>query len=93
MRAEHSKTIRMINIAKPASLPPLVPHYSLTPSTSKEVPSKALPLIGKRKKIKMQLSEKPVPASSVSNVVDGEEEEEEEEIKETVNDNRSKKRH
>ncbi|CAH0552875.1 unnamed protein product [Brassicogethes aeneus] len=74
LKGEHANVIRLANIAKPASLPPLVPQYTFGPSTSKDA-AKTLPMFGKRKKIKVQLPAKPTTAQSME-CEDGEEEEE-----------------
>lgn len=81
-KEEHAKVTRLANIAKPASLPELVPQNPV-PSTSKDVKSKMFPIIGKRKKVKLQLPTKPATDQLVAIMeVDGEEEEEGEEAEE-----------
>ncbi|KAJ8934387.1 hypothetical protein NQ314_013428 [Rhamnusium bicolor] len=37
LKGEHANVIRLVNIAKPASLPPLVPQYVSIPSTSNDM--------------------------------------------------------
>nr|CAH7755565.1 unnamed protein product [Callosobruchus chinensis] len=74
LKAEHAKVIRLVNIAKPAELPPLVAKYD---TEQKEVKSKTMPMIGKRKKLKVQLPSKPSEIY-VTNDFDDEEEDEEE---------------
>ncbi|KAJ8952713.1 hypothetical protein NQ318_021031 [Aromia moschata] len=86
-KAEHANIVRLINIAKPASLPPLSPHYSSVPSTSKDSSSKGFPIIGKRKKTKMQLPEKPLPEQTSLNINTSEVEEEDEEVEENEDSN------
>nr|CAI5846373.1 unnamed protein product [Callosobruchus analis] len=75
LKADHAKVIRLVNIAKPAELPPLVAKYE---TEQKEVKTKTMPMIGKRKKIKVQLPSKPSEIY-VANDFDDEEEDEDEE--------------
>lgn len=81
MKEEHAKVIRLANVAKPASLPELVPQHPVpSTSSSSEVKSKIFPIIGKRKKVKLQLPPKSASDQLVSTMdIDEEEEEEEEE--------------
>lgn len=81
LKSEHAKVIRLVNIAKPASLPPLVPQYGPSTSTGKDSKS-TFPVFGKRKKIKVELPAKPsssVPASSDDRAQEEEEEDEDDE--------------
>ncbi|XP_018577798.1 kanadaptin isoform X2 [Anoplophora glabripennis] len=93
MKDEHAKVIRLANIAKPASLPELVPQQPVpSTSTSSDVKSKILPVIGKRRKVKLQLPTRSAVDQSVSSMdVDGEEEEEEDEEKVAENEHEDEK--
>lgn len=59
LKQDHSNVIKLINVAKPADLPPLVPHYASQSSTDTTSKNKLLPIFGKRKKLKVQLPAKP----------------------------------
>ncbi|XP_044262562.1 kanadaptin [Tribolium madens] len=74
LKQEHGNVIKLVNIAKPASLPPLVPEYASN-SNSTKLEKKSLPIFGKRKKVKVQVVSKSEPMI----VDDGDDEEEEEE--------------
>ncbi|RZC32408.1 kanadaptin [Asbolus verrucosus] len=79
LKQEHSNVIKLVNITKPASLPPLVAEYLAIANTSSSE-KKALPLIGKRRKIKLQLSAKSTEMTKIdAEGVDEEMEEEKEE--------------
>ncbi|CAH1173882.1 unnamed protein product [Phaedon cochleariae] len=85
LKTEHASIIRLVNIAKPASMPPLVTNYAV-PSTSKDVKSTLLPFYGKRRKLKVQLPMKPSDIDLAANSSsENKEEEEEEEIGEGTN--------
>ncbi|XP_044756683.1 kanadaptin [Coccinella septempunctata] len=73
LKQEHAKVIKLVNIAKPANLPPLVPQYSseVTGQTGK---SKVLPIFGKRKKVPVVVQRK----TSIPEKMDCDEDEEEE---------------
>lgn len=61
LKKEHANVLKLVNIAKPADLPPLKPFYETqnsadtNPTNSKQ--QKGLPLYGKRMKVKVQLPE------------------------------------
>ncbi|XP_074033311.1 uncharacterized protein isoform X2 [Leptinotarsa decemlineata] len=79
-KKEHANIIKLLNLAKPTMLPELVPQSISNPSTSKEVNKYSLPIIGKRKKMKVQLPEKPPDlhlAANSDTTYDEEEEEDE----------------
>ncbi|XP_063907034.1 kanadaptin [Zophobas morio] len=82
LKQEHANVIKLVNIARPASLPPLVAEYATTSVKSLQVENKALPVFGKRKKIKVQLSvnKQSVEEQHANNEDEEEEEEEEEEV-------------
>lgn len=79
LKQEHGNIIKLVNIARPASLPPLVPQYASSSNTTKTA-KKTLPIFGKRKKIKLELVSK---SSEPMTIDDGDEEEEEEEKEES----------
>ncbi|VEN46154.1 unnamed protein product [Callosobruchus maculatus] len=94
LKADHAKVIRLVNIAKPAELPPLVAKYE---TEQKDVKSKTMPMIGKRKKLKVQLPSKPSEIYMANDFDDEEEDEDEEdrqekELKSTVENPLSEKR-
>ncbi|VEN60461.1 unnamed protein product [Callosobruchus maculatus] len=94
LKADHAKVIRLVNIAKPAELPPLVAKYE---TEQKDVKSKTMPMIGKRKKLKVQLPSKPSEIYIANDFDDEEEDEDEEdrqekELKSTVENPLSEKR-
>ncbi|KAG5888520.1 hypothetical protein JTB14_009572 [Gonioctena quinquepunctata] len=66
LRIEHANVLRLLNLAKPTSLPQLVSQNTEMPGTSKEVNKNTFPMIGKRKKIKVNLPPKStiLPSSS-----------------------------
>ncbi|KAJ8921638.1 hypothetical protein NQ315_010547 [Exocentrus adspersus] len=81
LKEEHTRVVRLANIAKPASLPELIPQSHPSTSTSKNGKSAVFPIIGKRRKTKLQLPTKAVPDDLISNMnVDEDDDEEEEEI-------------
>ncbi|KAL3276335.1 hypothetical protein HHI36_011718 [Cryptolaemus montrouzieri] len=55
LKQEHGKIIKLVNLARPASLPPLVPQYNMASAMSK---SKGLPIFGKRKKVPVSVPQK-----------------------------------
>ncbi|XP_049821412.1 kanadaptin isoform X2 [Aethina tumida] len=59
LKVEYANTVRLINIAKPASLPALVPQHAPGPSTSKGITGKNFPIYGKRMKVQVKLPAKP----------------------------------
>lgn len=74
MKKEYTNVIKLVNIAKPANLPPLKPFYEIE-SASQNVnntKSKGLPVFGKRIKMKVQKPE----AKIANELVDSNEEEE-----------------
>ncbi|CAG9859222.1 unnamed protein product [Phyllotreta striolata] len=58
LRAEHSKVVRLVNIAKPATMPALLSYEDSLPGTSKDAKAKAFPIFGKRKKIEVKFEDK-----------------------------------
>lgn len=84
LKKDHSNVIKLVNIAKPADLPPLVPHYSSQSNTSTTNKNK-LPIFGKRLKVKVQLPEKPIIENVQKMDEDVEEENEEEEMEQEEN--------
>lgn len=58
LRKEETRLINLVNIAKPANLPPLKPQKATTDSTHMEETqsAKVLPAIGSRKKFKPMVS-------------------------------------
>ncbi|CAH2003793.1 unnamed protein product [Acanthoscelides obtectus] len=88
LKSEHAKVIRLVNIARPAELPPLIAKYD-TIQKEVVVKTKSMPMIGKRKKIKVQ-----VPTKSnevcVANDLDDEEEEGEDDNKRDGQDTQEK---
>lgn len=73
LKAELTRIRKLINIAKPANLPPLITLSSDAPSG--QVKKKALPMIGKRKTGKVYLPAKPVQQNVPVGIDDGLEEE------------------
>jgi hypothetical protein len=86
LKQEHGNIIKLVNIAKPASLPPLVAQYASSSSGKSE--KKSLPLFGKRKKIKLQLAK----SESATVTQDGDEEDEDEEESTSVGDDEREER-
>ncbi|KAF5276730.1 hypothetical protein FQR65_LT03955 [Abscondita terminalis] len=85
LKTEHINIIKLVNLAKPADLPPLVPS-SIGPidQTEKTGSSKSiLPLFGKRKKIKVSLPQKP---SNILSVADDEDDDERESNEKKIED-------
>ncbi|CAH1283512.1 unnamed protein product [Diabrotica balteata] len=72
LRSEHSKVLQLVNLVKPANLPPLV---TKEPSSSTNKGSAALPLFGKRKKIQIKFEQKPKYQPISNDDLDDEEEE------------------
>lgn len=85
LKQDHSSVIKLINLAKPADLPPLVAQYELQSSTDAANKNKLLPVFGKRKKLKVQLPAKPKETAEQSNSVENEEEVEEEDVMKEFN--------
>lgn len=75
LRKEHSEIVRLVNIARPAHLPPLVTLNSHdSPSTSgNNQPKKTLPIFGKRLKVKVMLPSRNIPETVTSGVEDEDE--------------------
>lgn len=82
LKKEHAEVVKLVNITRPANLPPLIPQTKpeqSTSSSSKTVTTqKALPMFGKRLKIKVMLPSRELP-STVTSTHESEEEEEFEE--------------
>ncbi|XP_072391326.1 uncharacterized protein ZK632.2 [Diabrotica undecimpunctata] len=78
LRSEHSKVLQLVNLVKPANLPPLV---TKEPSSSTNKGSAALPLFGKRKKIQIKFEQKPKYQQISNNDLDDEEDENDDPIK------------
>lgn len=87
LKQDHCNVIKLINIAKPADLPPLVPQYSSNASTHAANKNKLLPVFGKRMKLKVQLPAKPKETLVQSNPAEDEEEVEEEDLAKELNKN------
>ncbi|XP_050509875.1 kanadaptin [Diabrotica virgifera virgifera] len=83
LRTEHSKVVQLINLVKPANLPPLV---SKEPSSSTNKGSAALPLFGKRKKIQIKFEQKP-NYQQISNDLDDEEDDNDDTTKDSQEKN------
>lgn len=77
LKQEHAKVIKLVNIAKPANLPPLVPQYSseLTEPSGK---GKVLPVFGKRRKVPVVVPQKKSAPQKME-----EDDEDEEQVEET----------
>lgn len=77
LKADHARVVKLINLAKPADLPPLVSQYS------QEGGSKIMPIFGKRNKSKFKLvSDKAAVRTETKDAVKSNEEEVEEEDEE-----------
>lgn len=93
LKVEHINIVKLVNLAKPADLPPLVINSKSVgdqQGSSGVVKGKTLPLFGKRPKIKVQLPVKPSTDKTAENMdvdEEKEEEEEEEEKEKESNDN------
>lgn len=80
LRKEHAEIIRLVNLTRPANLPPLIPQDSkpqLSNNSSKITQKKTLPIFGKRLKVKVMLPSREFPCTSTS-TQDSEEDENEE---------------
>ncbi|CAG9768766.1 unnamed protein product [Ceutorhynchus assimilis] len=85
LRKSHSNVIKLVNIAKPANLPALVPLTSTSTSNINK-PKRVLPLFGKRRKVPVKFPAKPNEniATQASNEDDEESDEDKEEATETL---------
>lgn len=82
LRTEHDKITKMVNFAKPAEMPSLLPSNNKGSDgkvllTTECVKSKMLPLFGRRSKLKMQLPSRKDSRNEKIDIVDDEEREEE----------------
>ncbi|KAK9882147.1 hypothetical protein WA026_019664 [Henosepilachna vigintioctopunctata] len=73
LKLEHAKVIKLVNVVRPASLPPLIPQYASDINKTNNAKSKVMPIFGKRRKIPVSVSH-----TNTSNCDKFEENEEEE---------------
>lgn len=85
----HAETVHLVNIARPAHLPPLVTLSATgdSPSTSAAKPAakKALPMFGKRLKVKVMLPSREIPTAT-EDAVEDEESDDENEVEQETNE-------
>ncbi|XP_056634617.1 kanadaptin [Diorhabda sublineata] len=80
LKLEQTKIVKLINLVRPANLPPLI--IKDAPSTSKDSTNKSLPLFGKRRKIQFKMEQKLNYDLSENNDLDDEEDDIEDKIDE-----------
>lgn len=78
LKLDYEKVVKLVNIAKPTELPPLVGNKSKDESTKSDG-KRSLPLFGKRKKVKVEVATKGTYESKVED--DRDEEDDDEEVR------------